>query len=100
MTDIFKSSFTIVWVILALLTCVSWFLGDNYQAVETQYAKYFTTALMLLAFFKIRLVILHFMETKKAVMPLRLALEVWVVGVCALILFLYFFDAQIQLLFG
>ncbi len=100
MRDVFNNSFTIVWLLLAALTCVSWFLGDNYQTVSPQSAKYFTTALMLLAFFKVRLVILHFMETKKAIIPLRVALELWVVGVCAMILCLYFFGAQFQLLFG
>jgi hypothetical protein len=43
----------------------------------------------VLAFFKVRLIGLEFMELKTAPPALRVAFEVWVVGICALLLTLY-----------
>lgn len=49
-----------------------------------------TVVIMVMAFFKVRLVLLHFMEAKTAPLFLRLMVEFYVVGVCALVLFMYF----------
>ena len=74
----------LVWAILVLATALVWFLGGDQSD-----GHFATTALILVAFFKIRLVILHFMQIRDAVWPLRLIMEAWVIGVCTIILILY-----------
>ena len=44
---------------------------------------------MVLAFFKVRLVILYFMEIRTAPIPIRLAFEGWVAVVCVAIIAIY-----------
>lgn len=41
---------------------------------------------LVLAFVKVRIVVMHFMEVGHAPWPFRLALECWIVGVCATLL--------------
>jgi hypothetical protein len=47
------------------------------------------TAILLLAFFKARIIGLEFMELRHAPLPLRIGLEIWVIAACATLLSLY-----------
>ena len=80
---------TIAWLVLACLTGVAWISGNEYAHVTVEQYKYITVGLMVLAFFKIRLVVMYFMEIGNAPLPLKAIFEVWVVGVCAVIITLY-----------
>lgn len=80
---------TQVWLILMLATGASWWLGtvngvDTFASTATA-----SVLLMLVAFFKIRLVINYFMEVRHAPVALRALCETWVVGVCGLIIGMY-----------
>jgi hypothetical protein len=89
-TSYFSNPIFVVWCLLAGLTGVSWVLGDSYRPGDLDSAGAFTIALMVLAFFKVRLVILHFMEAKAAPLRLRILVEGWVIGVCLMVLVMYF----------
>jgi Prokaryotic Cytochrome C oxidase subunit IV len=89
MSAIVNTKETYIWIFLALLTLVSWLLGDSYVADSRQVSIYLTSGLILLAFFKIRLVIMYFMEIANAPLPLRVLFEVWVVAVPVVIISLY-----------
>jgi len=82
MKSIFLQSNTAIWALLALATVVSWFMGGdatlNIPAV-----------MLLIAFFKTRLVIIHFMEVKHAPLALRLAGEAWGIICCTALIVLY-----------
>jgi hypothetical protein len=59
----------------------------SFVAAETvQAARLATTAVVLIAAFKIRLVVAHFVEASWAAWPWRLALEAWIGCVTVLIL--------------
>ncbi len=90
MTRYLATPITAVWVILAALMALSWLIGNQYQAGDSETARYVTVALMVVAFFKVRLVMLHFMEAKDAPFGLRLLAEAWVVGVGFMVLLMYF----------
>lgn len=79
---------TWIWLLLLVLTLTSWEVGSGLGA-DPGHAVV-TTALMVVAFFKVRLVGLHFMELKIAPLPLRALFEAWVVIVCILVLAIYF----------
>lgn len=68
----------VVWLVLVLLTLVSWQIGhgDALLAPATASALILTAALV-----KARLIILHFMEVRFAPLALRLVFEAWCVGV-------------------
>lgn len=74
---------TAVWLLLAALTGLTWNVGSAAAGEAGAAHAYAVLALLLVAFFKVRLVIMHFMEIGDAPLPLRLVFEVWVVAVCA-----------------
>lgn len=81
---------TYVWLFLVVLTGLSWWLADGVEPATAVSVKYLAVGLLALAFFKVRLVILYFMEVKNAPWLLRGLLEAWVllvlVGMCSLYL--------------
>jgi hypothetical protein len=78
-----------IWLILVIATGFSWWFGTNHQVHADHYGLETTIGLMLIAFFKVRLVIRYFMQTRHAPLVVRVIGDVWVVGVCAAILGVY-----------
>ncbi len=66
---------TLVWAALVLATCVAWWSASHgvFPSFEA------TAIVMIIAAVKARLVILHFMDLKKAPRPWRFLFEGWVV---------------------
>ena len=85
MNALFQSFATLVWVVLMLATGLSWWLGTHQGSGSA------TIVLMLVAFLKVRLIIMHFMEVRGAPLPLRLICEGWVIVTCSAVLGLYLF---------
>jgi hypothetical protein len=76
---------TVVWSMLMLATVTTtWFLSKNALAATVG-----TAGTLGLAGWKVRLVLLDFMELRHAPWPLRIAFELWSVGVPAMILAFY-----------
>lgn len=78
----------VVWLGLVVFTLISFILGQN-QAISTEQA---TAIIILVSFVKIRLVIRYFMEVKYAPLLLKLAMDVWCLAVCGLLIFLLLFS--------
>tara|TARA_B110000211_G_scaffold125371_2_gene144384 strand:- start:12602 stop:12886 length:285 start_codon:yes stop_codon:yes gene_type:complete len=89
MLSFLNTRITYIWVLLAALTTVSWGLADGIVVDTSSQFQWLTVTLLLLAFFKVRLVIMHFMEVATAPLPLRAIFEVWVLVVCIAINLLY-----------
>jgi heme/copper-type cytochrome/quinol oxidase subunit 4 len=76
---------SIVWIVLMVLTCAStWMLSKD--AFSPMVA---TVGVFLIAAFKVRLVMLHFMELRRAPVALRAVFEAWIVVATAVILGFY-----------
>jgi len=76
---------TIVWAALMLATCATtWLLSTN--SVTPGVA---TVAIMLIAAFKVRLVIRHFMEVRRAPPALQFVCDGWLLAVTVLIVTVY-----------
>jgi heme/copper-type cytochrome/quinol oxidase subunit 4 len=69
-----KSHATTLWLMLMSITGLSWWLVEHH-AVPAHLA---TTAALLIAAFKARLVFLHFMELRSAPLPWRWVFEAWI----------------------
>lgn len=75
-----RSRITWVWSALVALTVAAWILGHD---VGLRDASFASVAVIVLAFVKVRLVALDFMELRHAPEGVRWAVEVWCVVVCA-----------------
>lgn len=77
-----------IWLLLMGITIISWWLGHGHD-----FAKFapvsLTTAILALTFFKIRLVIIHFMEIGHAPAALRAPFELWCVSVCGMLIYAF-----------
>jgi hypothetical protein len=83
--ELLRKPVTIVWAALMLATCATtWLLSGNSVTPEVA-----TVAIMLIAAVKVRLVMRHFMEVRRAPLLLRLVCDGWLLAVTALILTVY-----------
>lgn len=89
MRQVIASYNSLIWLLLVSLTGLSWFLGEHNAAPAAEHIAWFTTAMMLVGFFKVRLVGLDFMELRHSPWFLRIIFEAWVLITCAIILVLY-----------
>ena len=77
---------TLIWVILLAATGVSWGVGAAFGGSGIRWAG---AAIIAVAFVKVRLVILEFMEVRRAPWAMRLAGEVWILSLCATLVTLF-----------
>jgi len=77
------------WLILVLATGVTWYLGEVGAAGTGA-----IVAMLAIAFVKGRLVILDFMELRRAPVLWRLLLEGWLLLVSSLILLAYWMSLK------
>jgi hypothetical protein len=75
-----------VWLVLVVATLISYA-----SAVEAGWSDHRIAGVpvLVIAFFKVRLIGLHFMELQTAILPLRLIFECWtvIIGVALVVLF-------------
>ena len=83
MTAFLRTPATAVWVILITATGVSWALGTQHGVHHHQLAS---VIIMLIAFIKVRLVGMYFMELRDAPNVLRGLFEAYCLIVCTLLL--------------
>ena len=76
---------TMVWLFLMVATIATtwWLSKDGFSPIVG------TVAIFAIAAFKVRLVLLHFMELKHAPLPWRLIFEAWVLLATAAIIGIY-----------
>lgn len=86
--DLLRAPFTVVWLVLIAATLASWYLGTDHGFSSTAAT---TVVVMLVAFAKVRLVGLYFMELRDAPLPLRLVFEGYCVAACGAVLGIYLF---------
>jgi hypothetical protein len=72
---------TRVWLVLIAAAVLSWTVSENSTAVKIS-----TSAVVLIAALKVRLIVMHFMELRWRPRPWRILFELWILGVMALIL--------------
>ncbi|MCV7412507.1 hypothetical protein AWC05_17975 [Mycobacterium florentinum] len=87
-TALIRTPATAVWLVLIAATGVSWALGTQHGMANHQLAS---VIILLIAFIKVRLVGLYFMELREAPNVLRGLFETYCVVVCALLLGVFIF---------
>lgn len=81
------SPLTLAWAILVAATGIGWWFGHASQ-IGDDGARIFTAGVIVTAFFKAWLVGFQFMELKLAPRWLRCIYDLWIVGVCAALIFI------------
>jgi hypothetical protein len=83
--ELLREPVSIVWAALMLATyATTWLLSNNSVTPEVA-----TVTIVLIAAFKVRLVMRHFMEVRRAPLALRFVCDGWLLAVTALILTVY-----------
>jgi hypothetical protein len=77
---------SVVWLLLVAATALSWKLSHGLGLADPQDAG---CAVLVVAFIKVRLVIMDFMEIRGAPLAMRLAGETWVLLMAAVLIALY-----------
>ena len=76
---------TLVWLALVAATLISWSFGHG-RGIDVHAAG---IAVIIIAFVKIRYVILDFMELRTAPLGMRVAAEAWCIVACSTLVLLY-----------
>jgi hypothetical protein len=80
---------TVAWFVLILATLTSWRLGTDHGLGSDEDHELASVAIFLVAFVKVRLVGLYFMELREAPLPLRGIFEGYCAVVCAAVIGMY-----------
>ena len=91
------SRITYIWLLLMALTFLSWLAGEGEILSIFLSPGSLMAALMLLAFWKVRLIVINFMELREARLELRLIFEAWMALACGILVLLYYFGSHIPL---
>jgi len=86
MSRMIRSRITLIWMLLVAATAASWAVGHG---LGLHAARDAGIAVIVVAFVKVRLVILDFMEIRHAPLPMRIAAETWVLLICTAQVVLY-----------
>ena len=86
MTTLLRSRITLIWFLLVGATALSLEMGHG---VGFENPRHASVAIIVIAFIKVRFVILEFMEIRHAPRFMRLVGEVWIVAVCATLIGLF-----------
>ena len=88
MTSLLRTPATAVWVVLITATAVSWTLGTQHGTHNHELAS---VIILLIAFIKVRLVGMYFMELREAPDVLRGLFEAYCAIVCTVVVSVFLF---------
>ncbi|WP_354700214.1 hypothetical protein DSM112329_00479 [Paraconexibacter sp. AEG42_29] len=78
----------LVGLLLVAATCSSWWLGADHVLPS---ARTSSAAILAVAFVKVRLIGMYFMDLRAAPTALRHVFDAWCLTVCALVISLYLY---------
>jgi caa(3)-type oxidase subunit IV len=85
LSSLLKNRISLIWLALIAATLITWQIGTN----DSGNPQLGTVAVLLVAFIKVRLVGLYFMELRDAPLPLRLLFESYCLIVCTALILMY-----------
>ena len=86
MKSLLLTRVTLVWLLLVIATAASWTIGHGAGPYELRYTG---SAIMGLAFVKVRLVIHEFMEIRTAPPFMRIVADGWLLAIVATLITVY-----------
>ncbi|MFE3056929.1 cytochrome C oxidase subunit IV family protein [Nocardia sp. NPDC059239] len=89
MTTLVRGRVTAIWGVLVMATVVSWFLGTHGGHDRTAGHPISSVVIVLVAFIKVRLIGMYFMELRAAPLLLRTLYESYCLIVCGVVIGMY-----------
>jgi hypothetical protein len=86
MRRLLRSRIGWVWLGLVGATALSWGVGHGLGLQDPRHAG---VAILVVAFAKVRFVILDFMELRHAPWAMRAIAEIWTLAICAVLIILF-----------
>lgn len=86
--SLLRNRVSVVWTLLIAATVLSWWLGTGHGLSSVQAAS---VAVLVVAFVKIRLVGLYFMELRHSPTVLRSIFEAYCLVVCGVVIGMFLF---------
>jgi len=83
----FRNRITLVWLALVLATCLSWETGSDFAFISD--IRSLGVVVLVIAFVKVRYIMLEFMELRHAPLVMRLFAECWALLVCVAVIYSY-----------
>jgi len=87
-STLLRNRVTPIWLLLVAATGLSWWMGSDGGTPGSD-LRLVSSALIAVAFIKVRFVLRYFMEIRTAALPLKLLADAWVLIVCGAVLALY-----------
>lgn len=87
-STLLRNRVTPIWLLLVAATGLSWWMGSDGGGPGPD-VRLVSSALIAVAFIKVRFVLRYFMEVRTAALPLKLLADAWVLIVCGAVLALY-----------
>jgi Prokaryotic Cytochrome C oxidase subunit IV len=85
MNKLFFNRVSFVWLLLVGATALSWQIGHGFGIGDLRMAG---VAIIVIAFIKVRFVILDFMEIRNAPLFMRATAEGWLITICTILVVL------------
>jgi Prokaryotic Cytochrome C oxidase subunit IV len=85
MNKLFFNRVSLIWLLLVAATALSWEIGHGFGIKEARIAG---AVIIVIAFIKVRFVILDFMEIRTAPFFMRATAECWLVTICTVLIVL------------
>jgi hypothetical protein len=93
MRELIQSRNTLVWLVLMTATAMSLLLGAHPGSADDPQLG--SAVMLLVAFVKVRLVVVHFMEIHHAPWTLRWSADVSVASICTAVLLFYLYGEHL-----
>lgn len=90
-TDNSSRVITHAWVLLSVITVVSWWLAPGHATGVATASTWISVAVIVLGFIKSRMIIRYFMEVRTAPRWLRLATDGWLAALWLGVLVIYLY---------
>ena len=88
--NLLRSRITLVWFLLVAATAISWEMGHGAGFSDIHWAS---VSIIVIAFIKVRFVILDFMEIRHGPIWMRIVGETWCVAIGSALVILYLHGA-------
>ena len=93
MTSYVRNPLTYLWLVLSIITVISWWSGSARGANGYEANVPITVIVLALALVKTRFVIRHYMEVRFGPRWLQLTCDAWLVGLFAMVSAFYWFGS-------
>ena len=84
-----------VWLMLSAVTLLTWFLGSERGASSATSHAVITYSALLIAAFKVRMIVVEFMEARRASKTMQVVMDTWLLLLVAGLMAIYALELDV-----